>query len=170
MTTVLCAVRNPVLRVRWWLCPPHTTCEMRIPWRWVCTPCPCLCPLAPWWPSELWNYELAVNGGVMCVYVAGPQYIQQLLFIRVFRDSSVGMATRYWLHGSGIEYQRRRYFPHQSTLGPRNHPASSTMHTGSLPGANWPGRGVDHRSSSSAGIRVELYQCCPSGRSWPIQG
>jgi hypothetical protein len=44
------------------------------------------------------------------------------------------------------------------------------MHTGSLPGANWPGRGVDHRSSSSAGIRVELYQCCPSGRSWPIQG
>jgi hypothetical protein len=43
--------------------------------------------------------------------------------------------------------------------GPWAQPASCTMGTGSFPGVNWLGRGVDHPPSSSAEAkeRVELY-------------
>jgi hypothetical protein len=42
----------------------------------------------------------------------------------VGRDSSVGIATRYGLHGSGIESRWRRDFPHPSrpALGPTQPP------------------------------------------------
>jgi hypothetical protein len=54
--------------------------------------------------------------------------------------------------------------------GPGVHPASCTMGTGSFPGVNRPGRGVDHAPPSSAEVkeRVELYLYSPSGPSWPV--
>jgi len=56
--------------------------------------------------------------------------------------------------------------------GPRVHPASYTIGTGSLPGVKRPGRGVDHPLPSSAEIkeRVELYLYSTSGLSWPVIG
>jgi len=56
--------------------------------------------------------------------------------------------------------------------GPRAHPASCTMVTGSFPGVKRPGRDVDHPPSSSAEDEegVELYLCSPSGPSWPVLG
>jgi hypothetical protein len=53
---------------------------------------------------------------------------------------------------------------------PGAHPASYTMGTGSFPGINRPGRGVDHTpSSAEVKERVELY-FSPSGPSWPVLG
>ena len=50
------------------------------------------------------------------------------------RDSSVGIATRYWMDGPGIEFRWGPDFPHPSRPAPGNHPASCTMGTGSLLG------------------------------------
>jgi hypothetical protein len=61
--------------------------------------------------------------------------------LRVGRDSSVGMATRYGLCGPGIESRWGRDFPHPSLPA---HPASYAMGTASFPGAKRPRRGVDH--------------------------
>ena len=60
--------------------------------------------------------------------------------------------------------------PLQTGLG--SFPASYTMGTGSLPGVNRPGRGVDHPLPSSAEVkeRVVLYLYSPSGPSWPVLG
>jgi hypothetical protein len=46
------------------------------------------------------------------------------------------------------------------------------MGTGSFPGVQRPGRGVDHPPTSSAEVkvRVELYLYFPSGPSWPVIG
>jgi hypothetical protein len=46
------------------------------------------------------------------------------------------------------------------------------MGTGSFPGVNRPGRGVDHLLPSSAEVKeiVELYLYSPSGPSWPVIG
>jgi hypothetical protein len=46
------------------------------------------------------------------------------------------------------------------------------MGTGSLPGIERRGRGVDHPPPSSAEVkeRVGLYINSPSGRSWPVLG
>ena len=46
------------------------------------------------------------------------------------------------------------------------------MGTGSFPGVNRPGRGVDHPPPSSAEVegRVELYIFSLSGPSWPVLG
>ena len=52
----------------------------------------------------------------------------------VGRDSSVGIATRYWLDGPGIESRWGRDFPHPSRPALGAHPASYTMRTGSFPG------------------------------------
>ena len=56
--------------------------------------------------------------------------------------------------------------------GPGAHPASCTMGTGSSPGENRPGRGVDHPSPSSYEVkeRVELYLYSPFGTSWSVLG
>jgi hypothetical protein len=56
--------------------------------------------------------------------------------------------------------------------GPRAHPASCTMGTGSFPGVKRPRRGVDHPPLSSAEVkeRVELYLYSPSGPSWLVLG
>ena len=56
--------------------------------------------------------------------------------------------------------------------GPRAHPVSYTIGTGSFPGVKRPRRGVDHLPPSNAGVkeRVELYLYSPSGPSWPVLG
>jgi hypothetical protein len=56
--------------------------------------------------------------------------------------------------------------------GPRAHPASYEMGTGSLPGLKWPGRGVDHLPQTSAVVKeiVDIYFYSPSGLSWPVPG
>ena len=46
------------------------------------------------------------------------------------RISVVGIATRYWLDGPGIESHCRRDFPHPVQTGPGAHPSSHTMGTG----------------------------------------
>jgi len=57
-----------------------------------------------------------------------------------------------------------RFFTTVQT-GPGAHPASYTIGTGSFPGVNRPGRGVDQPPPSSVEVkeRVELYLCSPSG-------
>jgi hypothetical protein len=49
--------------------------------------------------------------------------------------------------------------------GPGAHPDSYKMGTGSFPGVNWLGRGVDHPPPSRAEVkeRVELYIYSPLG-------
>ena len=65
------------------------------------------------------------------------------------QDSSVGIATRYGLDGSGIESRWKARFSAPVQTGPGAHPASYTMGTGSLPGVKRPGRDVDHPPQSS---------------------
>ena len=60
------------------------------------------------------------------------------------QDSSVGIATHYGLDVSVIRFRWGRYFPHPSRPAPRSHPFSCKMSTGSFPGVNRPGRGIDH--------------------------
>ena len=50
------------------------------------------------------------------------------------RDSSVGIATRYGMNGSGIEYRWRARFSAPVHTGPGAYPASCTMGTGSFLG------------------------------------
>jgi len=54
--------------------------------------------------------------------------------------------------------------------GPEAHPAFYTMGTGSFPGVNRLGSGVDHSLPSSAEVkeRVEIYLYSTSGPSWPV--
>ena len=65
-----------------------------------------------------------------------------------------------------------RDFPRPSRPGPGAHSASCTMGTGSFPGAERPGRGVDHPPPSKrrGHERVELYLYSPSGPSWSVIG
>ena len=55
---------------------------------------------------------------------------------------------------------------------PGAHPASYTMGTRSFTRIKRPGRGTDHPTPSSAGVkeRVELHLYFPSGPSWPVIG
>jgi len=57
---------------------------------------------------------------------------------------SVGRETRYGMDGPGIETRWRRDFSARVQTGPRAHPASYTIGTGSFPGVKRPERGVDH--------------------------
>ena len=59
------------------------------------------------------------------------------------RNSSVGIATHYGLHGLGIESGGTRFSTPVQT-DPGAHPASYTTGTGSFPGVKRLGRGVDH--------------------------
>jgi hypothetical protein len=67
-----------------------------------------------------------------------------LQYIRVGRDSSVGIATRYGLEGPGIECRLGARFSPPVQTGPGSQSASFTMGTASFPGVKRPGRGVDH--------------------------
>ena len=86
--------------------------------------------------------------------------------------SSVGIATRYELHGLGIESRWGRNIPQSVQTRPEAHPVSYTIVTGSFPGVKRPGSGVDHPPPSSAEVkeRVELYFYSPSGLSWSLIG
>jgi len=88
------------------------------------------------------------------------------------RDSSVGIATRYDLDSLGIESRCKAISSTPVQTGPRAHPASYTIGTGSSPVVKRPGRDIDHPPPSSAEVNetVELYLCSPSGPSWPVLG
>ena len=82
----------------------------------------------------------------------------------VDRDSSVGVATRYGLDGPGIESALVK-------TGPGAHRASHIMDTGSFPGVQRPGHGVDHPSHLPRRVKKEYsYTSIPSlglqGRLW----
>jgi hypothetical protein len=83
--------------------------------------------------------------------------------------SSVGIAIRYWMDGSGIECVWGQGFPHpsKSTLWP----LQNGYHV-FLSGVKRPGRGVDLRSQSSAEIKekLELHSYSRSGISWFFLG
>jgi len=83
--------------------------------------------------------------------------------------SSVGIATRYWMDGPGIESRCGARFSVPVQTGPGAHPASYSMGTGSFPEVKRPGRGVDHPPPSSAEVkeRAELYLYF-SGSSWTV--
>ena len=91
---------------------------------------------------------------------------------QVVRDSSVGIATGYGLDGPGIESRWEARFSAPVQTGPEAHPASYKMGTGSFPGVQRPGRGVDHTPSSSAKVkeRVELYLYSSCKSSWAFLG
>jgi len=74
-------------------------------------------------------------------------------------DSSVGVATRYWLDGPGIEFRWGARFSAPFQTGPWAQPTFYTIGTGSFPGVKRPRRGVNHPPASSADVkeRVELY-------------
>jgi hypothetical protein len=90
----------------------------------------------------------------------------------VGRDSVVGIATRYELDGPGIESRWGATFSAPVQTGFGAYRVSCTMGTGSFPGVERPGRGVDHPPPSSAEVkeRVELYLYCPSGPAWSVLG
>jgi len=74
--------------------------------------------------------------------------------------SVVGIATGYGLDGPGIEPRWGARFSAPVQTGPRAHPASCTMGTGSFPGVkDQPGRDADPSPPSSAvgHERAELY-------------
>jgi hypothetical protein len=66
------------------------------------------------------------------------------LQLQVVRDSSVGIATRYGLDGSGIESRWGARFSAPVQTGPGAHPATYTMRTASFPGVKRSGHGGDH--------------------------
>jgi len=74
-------------------------------------------------------------------------------------ESLGGIATCYGLDGPGIEYRWGARFFTLVQAGPGAHPASYTMGTGSIPGENRAGHGVEDPPASSAEVkeRVELY-------------
>jgi len=79
----------------------------------------------------------------------------------VGRDNSVGIATRYGLHGPGIESRWRRYFPH---------PSIPDLYNGYRV---FPGGTADKRpvpSSDEVKENVELHLYFPFGPSWPFLG
>jgi hypothetical protein len=88
----------------------------------------------------------------------------------VGRDSSVGIATRYGLDGTGIESRWRRDFPQPSipSLGLTQPPIQWV--SGLFPVVKRPELRVDHPPPSSTEVkeRVELYLYSPSGSSWPV--
>ena len=70
----------------------------------------------------------------------------------VDRDSSVGIATRYGLDGTGIESRWEARFSAPIQTDSRAHPASYTMGAGSFPGVKIPGHGVDYPPPSSTEV------------------
>jgi hypothetical protein len=102
-----------------------------------------------------------------------PNHVASLINTFVMcRDSSVGIANRYWLDGSGIESRWGRDFPHPSR--PALGPTQPTLQwvTGLSRGVRRPGRGVDHPPPSSTKVKekVVLYLYSLFGPSWPVRG
>ena len=101
-----------------------------------------------------------------------PSTVFFLLLSSYSCDSSVGIATRYGLHGSEIESRYGRDFPHPSrpALGPTQ--PSIKWNSGSFPGCKaaeawrWPPTPY----SAEVKERVELYLYSTSGPSWTVLG
>jgi hypothetical protein len=81
------------------------------------------------------------------------------LALELYGYSVVGIATRYGLHGPGIESRWGRDFPQplRPALGP----------TQPFPGVKRPGRGVDHPPSSSGRVK-EIVQAIPLLPLWAL--
>ena len=99
--------------------------------------------------KEVWQFLLIDLE--LCI---GLHHINTDLLLKIFklntsrwmgRDSSVGIATRYGLGGSGIESSRGRDFPHPSRPALGHTQSPITMGTGSFPGVKRPGCGVDQQ-------------------------
>jgi len=78
-----------------------------------------------------------------------------LLYYFQGRDSSFGMATRYWLDGYEIESRWGRDFSVPVPTDPGAQTASYTMGTGSFPGVKRPGRGIDYPLHLSPRLKKE---------------
>ena len=96
-----------------------------------------------------------------------PENYLDFICLSVDQDNAAGITTHYWLDGPGIESWWGQDFLHLSRPA---HPAFYTMGTGSFPGVNRPGRGVDHSFPYSAEVkeRVEIYLYSTSGPLWPV--
>ena len=75
-------------------------------------------------------------------------------WLQMVRDSSVGITSRYWLDGPGME-SRWWCLPHPSIPALEGHPSSYTMGTGSFPGVKRSGRGVHHPPHLAAMLKKE---------------
>ena len=83
------------------------------------------------------------------------EYFSKLHNFMCGPGSSVGIATELRAGRSGIESRWGLDFPSVQT-GPRAHPASCKMGTGSFPGGKVrPRRAADHSSPSSAAVTEE---------------
>jgi len=91
-----------------------------------------------------------------------------LCFLRMGRNSSVGITTRYGPDGPGIESRWGVRFSALVQTGPGACPASYTMGTGSFLGVKWCWPPTP--SSAEVKERVELYLYSPYGPSWPVLG
>jgi len=102
----------------------------------------------------------------------GKRIVKIIYIFNWGRYISVGIATRFGLDGLGIESRCGARFTAPVQTVPGAHPASYAVSTGSFPGVNRPGRGVDHPPPSSAEVkeRAELYLYSPFGPPWPILG
>jgi hypothetical protein len=79
-----------------------------------------------WYDSEIWQWQSAISGRKRLL-ISKREVSEQPTFINnSSRDSSVCIATRYGLDGTGIEFRWQRGFPHQSrpSLGPTQPPSS----------------------------------------------
>jgi hypothetical protein len=79
-----------------------------------------------------------------------------IIIIIVGRNSVVGIATRYGLDCPEIESWSGVRFSASVQTGPGAHPATYTAGTGSFPGVERPGRGVDHPPSSSVKVKYRV--------------
>ena len=79
--------------------------------------------------------------------------------MRLGRDVSVGIATRYGLVRSGDRFPVGSTSSAPVQTGPGSHPATYAVGTGSFLGVKRPGRGVDHPPSYTAEAkeRVPLF-------------
>jgi hypothetical protein len=128
-----------------------------------------------WAEENWWNFKKNLLQGHIVhheSHVMSPA-IEPKAQLSVGWDSSVGIATRYGLDCSGIEFRWCQDFPHPSrlVLGPTQPPIqwAPGLFT---PMIKWSRRGVNHPPQSSAEVRegLELYLYSTSGPLWPLLG
>lgn len=85
-----------------------------------------------------------------CGFTAGTGTNLLCTVTDLARDSSFGTAIRYKVQGPGIEPRWTRDFLHPSRPAFLAHPASHTTGTGSFPGVQRSGRGLNHPPTASA--------------------
>jgi hypothetical protein len=72
------------------------------------------------------------------------------------RNISVGIATLYGLDDPVIETRCGQVSPHPSRPALGHHPVTYAMVTGSFPGVNLPGLGVDHPPICTVEIKEQV--------------